>query len=100
MSVGDTIAGDVNATNLDAYYNGFLICAAIDSAITTGSAGFLVTPTTSASNAAISAWSGGTWADVNTFVPGISPIVISSNKQQKSQYGTPAGNADGPKEKK
>ena len=62
VNLNDTISLIVNGTNIYAYWNTFLIGSATDSAIASGSPGFELFGV-SVANAAISAWSGGTFQD-------------------------------------
>jgi Chitobiase/beta-hexosaminidase C-terminal domain len=61
LNVGDTLMGVVNASNLEFYWNGFLVGCAIDTSIAIGAAGFLVSSAVAAADAQISAWSGGNY---------------------------------------
>ena len=61
-NIGDTFLGVVNGTSVYAYWNGFLLGMAVDSAVTSGKAGFEIFGTTVA-DVALSAWSGGSFQD-------------------------------------
>lgn len=60
VSLGDTLMGVINGTNIYLYWNGFLIGVTTDNAISSGSAGFEIFGTLVA-DVAISAWSGGSF---------------------------------------
>jgi hypothetical protein len=61
VNVGDKFLGVVNGSNIYLYWNGFLIGSATDSSIASGAAGLEMFDNSVVSNAAISAWSGGSF---------------------------------------
>lgn len=69
VNAGDTIMGVAIGTSLMWYWNGFLIAQIADSSLVSGSAGFFLSAQTSVSNAAISAWSGGTFQNAPPINP-------------------------------
>lgn len=81
LNIGDTLLGAVVGSNILLYWNRLLIAVISDSALTSGNAGLLVIPVTTISNAAISAWSGGSFQNA-PLIPGAGGNTTTSNVQQ------------------
>lgn len=80
VSTTDALMAVVIGTNIYLYYNGYLIAAATDSALTTGAAGFVNSVATALTDSQISAWSGGAFQSAPTpppiTVPGSGSLML------------------------
>jgi hypothetical protein len=63
VSASDTITCVVIGTNIYFYWNGYLVAAATDSALTSGAAGLANAVVTALSDSQLNGWSGGTFQD-------------------------------------
>lgn len=63
VNVGDTLTLTVIGTQVSAYWNQVLVWTGVATGVASGAPGFLVSPATSVSNAKITNWAGGDFAD-------------------------------------
>lgn len=76
LNVGDTLLGVAIGSTLMFFWNDLLIFVVTDTALTSGAPGFLISPTTSTSNAQLTAWSGGNFMNPPNY--GISGSVTAT----------------------
>ena len=89
LTTGDVISGQVIGNSLNIYRNSVLYGSAIDSDITSGSAGLAIACFTSITDLTVTAWSGG-----NPAATGVSsyPLISVSGTRQYFLGVIPAGN--------